>query len=159
METIPIAVFSTFLLATSIVLVVSHRRSWRKCQSEKPAAAELEYRGKQYRRRMITSASLGGLAVLMILGQVLLLSLSPESRKLALVVWSLIPLGLCFIVVLAFVDMLATKRHFTQIKRDFLVERAVLQAQLKRIQSTSNGNGKTTSIIPHDNTEGSETQN
>ena len=139
MDISSVIVVSVFLLLAAVVLMVSHVRSWRAAQQQELDAEEFDYRRRQFRRRMQTSAMLGVLAVAMLVGYVLTLWLG--SRVFALAFWSAIILVVVWTCLLALVDMWATKHYFGRVRHDSLVEQAKLRAEIRRIQAFR-GNGK-----------------
>ena len=57
------------MLLAATALMVSHVRAWRRYRSQELADEELEYRRRQFRRRMQTSAMLGILAIAIVVGE------------------------------------------------------------------------------------------
>jgi hypothetical protein len=134
-----VIVVSLALLAAAVWLIVSHLRSWREFQQEKYDAEDFEYRRRQFRRRMQTSAMLGILAVAVLVGYVLTWWL--RSGWFTGVYWIAV-LGLvCWIALLALVDVWATKYHFGRLRDHCMIEQAKLKVELHRLQSIR-GNGK-----------------
>jgi hypothetical protein len=134
-----VALVSVLLLLAAVGLMASHFRSWRICQRQELDPAEFDYRRRQFRRRMQTSAMLGIVAVAILVGHVLTLWLrSPEFAALfcgaiiLLVVWTCL---------LALIDIWATQHYFGRLRYDARVEQARLQAELRRLQALR-GNGK-----------------
>jgi amino acid permease len=135
---------STVFLLVSVGLLVSHVHSWREYRQQELSADELNYRRRQFRRRVQTSAMLGLLAVAIAVGYALTLWL--KSGWFAAIYWSAVLCLLIWIALLAVVDMWATKFHFGRQRQDFVVEQAKLQAELRRLQSIrGNGKAKSTS--------------
>ena len=127
-------------------------------QHENLDAEELDYRRRQYRRRMQTSVILGGLAIAMFVGTLLTFRLPPRSLFVP-IFWGVFLLVLGWVVVLAAADMVATRRHFRRVRSETLVERAILQAELRRIQA-ARGNGKPANVPgSNGNGNGQESQN
>ena len=118
------------LLLAAVVMMISHVRSWRAARQQELDAEEFDYRRRQFRRRMQTSAMLGVLAVAMLVGYVLTLWLG--SRVFALAFWSAIILVVLWTCLLALVDMWATKHYFGRVRHDTLVEQAKLRAEIRR---------------------------
>ena len=119
--------------------MTSHVRTWRRVRQRGLEADDYDYRRRQYRRRMQTSAMLGLLAVAILVGQ--LAALRIESRIFVFVYWGGVLLVVGWVGLLAVVDMLATKHHFGRLRQTYLVEQAKLQAELRRIRA-ARGNGK-----------------
>jgi phosphatidylglycerophosphate synthase len=130
---------SAILLLTAVGLLVSHVWAWRAAERQGLDAEELDYRRRQFRRRMHTSATLGLLAVMVLVGYLLTLWL--RSSLLALLFSASVMVLTCWVVLLAAMDIWATKRHFGRLRQNCLVEQAKLEAQIRRIQAIR-GNGK-----------------
>jgi hypothetical protein len=100
---------------------------------------------------MVTSSTLAVLAIVMFAGHVA--AFAYRSQLFAVILWGAILLVLFAITLLAVIDMGATHRHFSRIRRESFIERAQLQAELRRIHAAngqaqgsgdgnrSNGNG------------------
>ena len=61
------------LCASSGGLIVWHVRAWKRLQAAEIEPRERDFRRRQYRRRMQTSAMLGVLGVAILVGQLLML--------------------------------------------------------------------------------------
>ena len=124
------------LVGCAVGLMFWHVRSWRRAAASPLDGGERDYRYRQFRRRMQTSAMLALLAVLLGVGP--WIGRGPAwvaayaAAVLILVVW---------ICLLAAVDALATRLHYGRLRHECFVERAVLQAQLHRAES-ARGNGR-----------------
>lgn len=125
---------SCFLLICAAGLMVSHRRSWRRARQSELDTEEFDYRRRQFRRRMQTSAMLGVLALT--LPVVDWLTARSESGLLHLVCWSITLLLVVWIALLALVDLVATKYHFGRMRHSDLIEETRLRAELHRIEAT-----------------------
>jgi Na+/H+ antiporter NhaD/arsenite permease-like protein len=130
------ALVSLFLLLAAAGLMALHVRTWRRAQRQKPAARELDYRRRQFRRRMQSSALLGVLAAAIFLGPLL-----TEPPLAVLVFWGAALLLVCWVLLLAAADVAATKLHFGRLRADYLAQQAKLQAEIRRIRAMR-GNGK-----------------
>ena len=139
MDVSSVIVVSGLLLLAAVVLMVSHVRAWRAARQKQLDAEEFDYRRRQFRRRMQTSAMLGVLAVAMLVGYVLTFWLS--SKVFALAFWTAIILVVVWTCLLALVDIWATKHYFGRLRHDTLVEQAKLRAEIRRMQAFR-GNGK-----------------
>jgi hypothetical protein len=139
MDMTSVIVVSLLLLLAAVVLMISHVRSWRAARQEELDAEEFDYRRRQFRRRIQTSAMLGILAVAMLVGYVLTLWLG--SRVFALAFWSALVLVVGWTCLLALVDMWATKHYFGRVRHNTLVEQAKLRAEIRRLEAFR-GNGK-----------------
>ena len=79
------------------------------------------------------------LGVLIPLGQ--WLTAWAQSRLFAAIFWGGVLLLTVWMGLLALADMMATHYHYSRLRNDVLIERAKLQAELRRIESVR-GNGK-----------------
>jgi len=125
-----------FLLLCAVGLIRLHVRTWRRFQGQPLEDVERDYRRRQFRRRMQSSAMLAVLAVAILIGQLI-----TGPPVLVIAYWGGVLLLLGWVGLLALADILATKYHFGRLRETYLIERAKLQAQLRRIQS-ARGNGK-----------------
>lgn len=139
MDISSVILVSVLLLLVAAGLIASHVRAWRDFQQANLDAEEFDYRRRQFRRRMQTSAMLGVVAAGMLIGYLLTAWL--RSDWFTVIFWTA-TMGLaCWIVLLAIVDVWATKHHFNRMRHHCLVEQAKLQAELHRMQAYQ-GNGK-----------------
>jgi len=134
-----LALISIVLLLVATALMISHIRTWRAFQRKGFDAEEFTYRRRQFYRRMQSSAILGILAVAIFAGYLLALWLN--SRVFVVAFLSLVMLAICWVGMLAAMDIVATKRHFGRLRENCLIEQAKLKAELNRIQA-ARGNGK-----------------
>ena len=132
--------FSVFLVVVSAVLIASHLRDWRSEQELSEDDPHRKFAWSKFRRRMQASAMLGITGIAILGGQWL-----PDRPVVALVYWSLVALWVLWIALLALVDVVASRHHFTKMYRDQLVEQARLQVQLRRHQHEGNGHESTVS--------------
>jgi len=130
------AVVSLVLFCCAVGLMVSHHRSWRLTRENESDEAELDFRRRQYRRRMQTSAMMGLLVASTFFGQFItgppVLMVGFWAGVLLLVVW---------IALLAGADYLATRYHLSRLRHDYIIEEARLHAEVRRIRSVQ-GNGR-----------------
>lgn len=129
---------SGFLLICAAGLMLSHRRSWhqfrrRSARQDELDTQELDYRRRQFRRRMQTSAMLGALALALPVAD--WLTTRSESTPLHLLCWSVVLLLVGWLGLLALADLVATKYHFGRMRHSYLVEEAKLKAELHRIET------------------------
>ena len=126
------------LLALSAGLIVWHVRSWRGRRGPMEPR-ELDFRRRQFRRRMQTSAALGLLAVVLLAGQWLV----PWFHSRAVVVFFLIGVlgAVLWIGLMALLDLMATRFHFSRQHQDYLVEQARLRAELRKINERRRAEG------------------
>jgi hypothetical protein len=131
-----IPLVSLVLLAVAGGLLASHVRAWRRLPEADYEPRERDFRRTQLRRRMQTSAMMILLAVALFASRFL-----PRSVLPMLFYWGGVLLLLLWIALLAVVDIWATKHYFGRMRHEYLVERAKLEAELRRLRSTQ-GNGK-----------------
>jgi hypothetical protein len=139
MENWSIAIFSALVTLAAAGLLGSHVRAWHKAQQTITDPVELDFRRRQFRRRMQTSAMLGLLGPGVLVGR-LLVHFRPEPMVI-LIYWGVVLLVLIWISLLAIVDVWATRFHFGRVQERLLLEQAKLRAQLQHKQSVR-GNGK-----------------
>ena len=118
---------SLALCVSSAGLIVWHIRAWRRLQNADTEPIERDFRRRQYRRRMQTSAMLGLLGVAIFVGQVLM---TLDTPLFLVIYWSAVLLLLLWMAILAVADMVATSFHYSREKNDYLVEHARLQGEL-----------------------------
>jgi hypothetical protein len=118
------------LLSTSIGLIVHHIRVWKRLKEDELDEREENFRHRQFRRRMQTSAMIGFLGVAILFGQVLLDIDTPPKFKayywigvLALLLW---------IILLAVADAVATSSYYSRARSDLAVGHAKLQVELRK---------------------------
>jgi xanthosine utilization system XapX-like protein len=129
------------ILSASAGLLVGHVRAWRRAQAGPLEPAERDYRRRQFRRRMQCSSMMGSLAIAIVVGR--LLMLIPAPPLVIFVFWCVVVLLVGWILLLALVDMWATKHYFARLHEHCLIERAKLQVELRRLQEKeSNGRSR-----------------
>ncbi len=116
------------LCISSAALMVWHIRAWRRLQNADIEPREREFRRRQCRRRMQTSAMLGLLGVAIFVGQVLMTLVA--SRLFLVIYWSGVLLLLLWMAILAVADMAATSFYYSREKNNYIVEHAKLQGEL-----------------------------
>jgi len=129
------AVISLLLFGCAVGLMVSHQRTWRVVRESETDEIELDFRWRQYRRRMQTSAMMGILVVAVFFGQLI-------ERPPVLVVgfWGGVLLFVVWIAMLAMADYVASRHHFARLEHNYIIEQAKLHAEARRIRSVQ-GNG------------------
>lgn len=134
---LPAILFSLFLLAVVISLLVLHVRAWRKARQAKLEPVERRFAHRQFLRRMQASAMLGLVAVSIPAG-----SFIPHLRWPTVFVffWSAVAMLVIWVLLLAMIDILATGRHTLEASRRNLTEEAKLRAELRR-HLLARGNG------------------
>ncbi len=140
-----IGLVSILLLGCAAALMFAHVRTWRHAVGAAETGEELNYRRRQFRRRMQTSAMLALLAVALFLGE--WLTGVVESRWFAIIYWLGVLAVVVWVGLLALADVLATKFHYDRIRRSHLIERAKLEAELRRIRRAQ-GNGHSENDAP-----------
>jgi len=128
--------FSLAILLFATGLIVWHVRTWRRVDRSAPDPGEYDFRRRQLQRRVQTSGMLGLLAVAIFVspwmtGPAWLFTLYCVAM-LILVVW---------VMVLAMVDLWATRHYHERLRDGYLAEEAKLQAELRRLRATK-GNGE-----------------
>ncbi len=123
---------SLLLLACAGGLIYAHVRTWRRAIGCAPTREELAFRRRQFRRRMQTSAMMAALAVALLVGQ--WLTGLVESPWFAIIYWLAVLILVGWVGLLALVDVLATKLHYDRVRHGYVLERAKLEAELRRIQ-------------------------
>ena len=136
MDSFSSTVVAVFLLLAAVGLMIWHVRAWRDARQQNLDDGELDFRRRQFRRRIQTSAMLGVLAVALFIGQFIT---GPDT--LLFIYWGVTLLLVAWLALLAVVDALATKLHFARLREKYLVEQAKLQAEIRRIQAAK-GNGR-----------------
>ncbi len=125
-------------------LIDSHLRTWRKVRQRKEDLEphELDYRRRQFRRRMQTSAMLGLVGAGILVCQ--LVSLLSVPRVLVVVLWGGVMLLVLWLVLLAVADAVSTRLYFNRVKRSYVAEEARLHAELRRLRRLCRirGNGQ-----------------
>ncbi len=127
-------VVALLLCGSSAALIAWHIRAWRRLQGTEIGAGERNFRRRQYRRRMQTSAMLGVLGVAIFIGQ--LLMIWTVSQLFLVIYWSGVVLLVFWVALLALLDMAATSFFYGREKNENLVEHARLQGELRRAQET-----------------------
>ena len=111
---------SLALLAAAAGLMVWHTLAWRRSQQMPREGRDLNFRHRQFRRRMWTSATLAAIALLLPLGEFLVPRI--HSRLFGLLYWAGVLLGLCYVCLMAVLDMLATRFYYSRLQQDCRVQ-------------------------------------
>jgi hypothetical protein len=111
-------------------LIVRHVRVWNQLKKEELDERELNFRSRQYRRRMQTSAMIGVLGMAIVVGQLLLDVV--KSPKFPVYYWIGVLALLLWIVLLAVADMVATSTYYSRERSDLAVGHAKLQVELRK---------------------------
>jgi len=131
---------SFVLLLAAAGMTSAHLRAWKSAWEKELDAEEFDYRRRRFRRRMQTSAMLAVLAVALSVGHAAT-NWWIRSGWFAAVFWLATMLLACWVGLLALVDIWATKHYYGRLRHNCLVERAKLEAELRRVQSVE-GNGR-----------------
>lgn len=126
--------FSGILLASAIGLMVWHVRSWHAVEALEPPPDpdELDFRRRQFRRRMQTSGLLALLAVAILGGR--WVSVPPLPVWGFAVYWVVITVMAVWVGLLALADAVATRFYYGRLQDTYRVEEARLRYQLRRLQ-------------------------
>lgn len=123
------------ILASAGALAWWHLRVRRTHRRTEMPTAQYEFYRRQFRRRIQVSTMLGLLAVLLAIEtwvELPAVQLAAGGSMLLILLW---------IMLLALVDALATRFHYDRLRNDYIVERAKLEAQARRL-GAAGGNGK-----------------
>ena len=118
------------LCVSSAGLIAWHIRARKRLQQADLDARERDFRRRQYRRRIQTSAMLGVLGAAIFIGQ-LLMAWAP-SRLLLVIYWSGVLLLVLWVALLALADVTATSFFYSREKSSTIIEQARLQGELWR---------------------------
>jgi hypothetical protein len=133
-------VFGLLLLAAA-GLFFWNLRQWRKVRPESISKDEHDYRRRQFRRRLQSSAMLGAAGVAIFVPE--LLPQKITENPYFLLYWVAVMLMVLWVVLLAAVDIWATKFYYDRLRNAYFHEKLKLEAELRRAQTTrSNGKPK-----------------
>jgi len=124
MSSINLFALLTVILAS--VLSVWHVKTWEATKAARPVAPDLDFIWRQTRRRLKVSSILGMVGVAAFAGQFL-------QPALRIFVWAAIVMLTLWMMLLAVVDMMAIRRHFSQIRSGQVAEYAKLRAEIEQI--------------------------
>jgi hypothetical protein len=139
------ALFSVLLLAVSSVLMLMNWRSWKSFQCAEQLETEHDYRRRQFRRRMQASGMIGVIGIALFMGDTLIAWF--DDPVVTVLFWCLVVIITLWIILLAMVDIWATRRYLDRICEDNLMEQTRLHAELYRLrrekatQDRISGNG------------------
>lgn len=121
--------------------MASHIRAWQRFlhNDNEPESREFDYRRRQFRRRMQSSAMLALLALALLSGY--WITLERVGPIFFSIYWGTVLLIVLWVGLLAIADMIATKQYFSSLRQHYVVEEAKLQAELRRI-TAKEGNGR-----------------
>ena len=124
------------LLVFSGVLIRTHLRSWRSAAQDDLTHRDRLFAWRQFRRRMQSSTMIGMAAVAIMAAPYVTSIASPLLSLFYLLGLFLLVL---WIILLAGVDAIATRRHYTTLQRGELNEMASDNAEKRRQQRDGRG--------------------
>ncbi|MBC8354662.1 MAG: hypothetical protein H8E66_21910 [Planctomycetes bacterium] len=131
----PHLVFAAFLLGASGILLLVHMRAWGRSQNEQLDEGALDFRRRQFRRRMQASAMIGVVGITVVVG------LAVTDPLMTAILWFIVLSLVVWMLLLAFADMVSSFFYYSQIRAKHTAEHASLQAQLDRVRQRE-GNGQ-----------------
>ena len=124
--------FPAALLLIALGWMYWHVRSWREVRAEDLEDAERQFQWRRFRRRMQASGMLALLAVAMAVG----LALPPKRYPVLYVwYWYAVVFLVFWLCLLALADLIASRAHYTRLKRDYRVEQAKLAAHIEQVKA------------------------
>jgi UDP-N-acetylmuramyl pentapeptide phosphotransferase/UDP-N-acetylglucosamine-1-phosphate transferase len=124
--------FALALVLTSAALISWHLRMRSVWQEQEMPDRERDFRRRQFRRRIQTSAMLGVLGVAIFVGQLLMGRV--HWVLFPIIYWSCVLLLVLWLALLAVADMVATNFYYSREKSEFAAEQAKLQAELRKFR-------------------------
>ena len=138
---------SFLLLGCAAALMLSHVRTWRHAIGYAGTREELDYRRRQYRRRMQTSGMMAVLAIALFVGEWLTDTIA--SRWFPIIYWLAVMVLVGWVGLLALADIFSTKLHYDRLRHGAMLERAKLEAELRRVER-SQANDRTDGDLSSD---------
>jgi Na+/H+ antiporter NhaD/arsenite permease-like protein len=136
------------LVTASLWMMRLHIRTWREARAEESREAhELNYRRRQFHRRMQTSGILGLLGIAILVGYFVA---PPLPIVVVAVYWASVLLMVAWMLVLACFDAVSTQMYFNRVQRRNESQQALLEAKLSRIQKEALAEGTTSKKEPAD---------
>lgn len=130
----PPILIAVLLILFSSGLTVWHIRAWESARAKDLEDRERAYLWAQFRRRLKASTLLALVGVAMLAAELI------EHNTARLVIWLVMTVLLLWIVLVALLDMSATRRYFRDLRRDHLDQQRELQSQIRQIhRRQSNG--------------------
>ena len=122
------------LLLLAGLLIRWHLRGWQTLQQRRGQLepSEYDFRRRQLRRRSQTSAMLGLVGLGMLIGRLLIVWRAPP--RVVVVFWLGVMALAVWVALLGVADIVSTRLHFSRLRQNYMVERARLQAQLRRME-------------------------
>jgi Na+/H+ antiporter NhaD/arsenite permease-like protein len=129
------------LVTASLWMIRLHVRTWRAARAEESREPhEINYRRRQFYRRMQTSGILGLLGIAILAGHFIQ---PPLALAVVAGYWATVLLMVAWMLVLACFDAISTQMYFNRIQRRNESEQALLEARLRRIQKEALAEGTT----------------
>ena len=126
-------IVSLLLIGLSGVLLDLHRRSWRTVQQmDNVSAGDFRFARSQYRRRMQASGTIGALGAMLAVYPIVPATPLPITLYLLA-----ITLACMAILLLAALDVWATRQNFLRLRNEQLAAHVKLASQLTREQTRS----------------------
>ena len=120
--------FGLSLVVISAVLLWWHTNNWQVAKSRIEKDSERLYTWRQFRRRVQASSMLGVVGIAVVLGQYI--PISPT----ALIYWFIVVLVVLWIILLALADLVSTRLYLEEIRRDTIVEQALLREEMRQLR-------------------------
>jgi hypothetical protein len=119
-------VISLALLGMSGLLIDSHRRTWRDArESTTLADRDKRFAQSMFRRRMLASGMIGGIGAAIGVGPIV------PREPLAMAAYLAMLLAACtWILLLAMLDIWATRRHYQQVRMEQLSKQLQLTVEM-----------------------------
>ena len=134
MELTILVIVAILLIVASTALVVWHLTVWREAQGAGLEIEELDFRRRQFRRRMQTSIMLGLIGLALPIGNLI----SPrQTPSLFVFYWWGVGLLVAWLGLLALGDAISTRQHLLQMQRRFQRELDLTRQELLKRE----GNG------------------
>jgi hypothetical protein len=139
------AISSVLLLVVSSVLMLINWRSWKSFRRSESLENERDYRRRQFRRRMQASGMIGVIGIALFLGDTLIVWF--DDPVVTVLFWVSVVMITLWTVLLAMVDIWATRRFLDRVSEDNFMEQTKLHAELYRLkrekatQDRISGNG------------------
>ena len=130
-------VFGGVLILVSAGLTACHLTARRRGDESGQSEKQLAYARGRFRRRMQASLMIGLAGVAIVIGQWI-----PQTPEIYLFYWLSVAGLVLWIVALALADMLATRIHYSRIRREQLIEQARLRVDLRQQLQRRNGHDR-----------------
>ena len=128
-----------FLVIASLWMIKKHIHVWRAARADESCEPhELNYRRRQFRRRMQTSGILGILGIAILVGYFIK---QPMAIVVVAVYWMTVFLMVVWLLVLACFDAISTQQYVRRIQRRNESQQALLEAKLRRAKKEASSAG------------------